>query len=99
MDLLCDADEYKLIHNHIDVVYYNGNNPIEMKDTQQLVEENIKTLMMNDIPAESHPEYLDDLEKNLIKSYKPIINIKDNPYNMEVLSTLRHEALMWAKDL
>ena len=60
MDLLCDADEYALSGNHVDVVYYNGDNPLEMMDTQQLVEENIKKLMKNNILAESHPEYLDD---------------------------------------
>jgi hypothetical protein len=31
MDLLCDADEYKLINNHIDIVYFNGDTPLERK--------------------------------------------------------------------
>lgn len=47
----------------------------------------------------AHANPLDDLEEDLIVSHKPIINIQNNPFKMEVLSTLRHEALMWAKDL
>ena len=42
MDLLCDADEYKLINNHIDVVYFNGDTPLEKKQTKQLIENNVR---------------------------------------------------------
>lgn len=60
MDLLCDADEYKLIRNHVDVVYYNGDNLCQSKDTQQLVKQNIKTLFAHNIRAESNPKFVDD---------------------------------------
>lgn len=60
MDLLCDAAEYKLIRNHVDVVYYNGDTPREEKKTQQLIEKNISLLIANDIWSESHPKMIDD---------------------------------------
>ena len=33
MDLLCDADEYELIRDHVDVVYYNGDDDLEKEYT------------------------------------------------------------------
>ena len=60
MDLLCDAEEYKLIRDHVDVVYYYGDTPREKKETQQLIERNIKILIANNIRSESHPEFIDD---------------------------------------
>ena len=60
MNLLCDAEEYKLIRDHVDVVYYNGDTPFEKKETQQLVEKNIKKLITNNIQSESRPEFVDD---------------------------------------
>lgn len=44
MDLLCDADEYKLVRDHIDVVYYNGETAIERYETQKVIKDNINKL-------------------------------------------------------
>lgn len=60
MDLLCDADEYKLINNHIDVVYFNGDTPLEKKLTKQLIENNVSFLILNDIMAESKSIFVDE---------------------------------------
>lgn len=60
MDLLCDADEYKLINNHIDVVYFNGDTPLEKKQTKQLIENNVSFLILNDIMAESKSIFVDE---------------------------------------
>jgi hypothetical protein len=60
MDLLCDADEYKLINNHIDVVYFNGDTPLEKKQTKQLIENNVRFLILNDIMAESKSIFVDE---------------------------------------
>ena len=60
MNLLCDAEEYKLIRNHVDVVYYNGDTLREKKETQQLVKDNIKNLIAHGIGAKSTPEFVDD---------------------------------------
>ena len=60
MDLLCDANEYKLINNHIDVVYFNGHTPLERKQTKQLIEDNIRQLISNDIIAECKSEFVDE---------------------------------------
>ena len=60
MDLLCDANEYKLINNHIDVVYFNGDTPLERKQTKQLIEDNIRQLILNDIIAECKSEFVDE---------------------------------------
>lgn len=60
MDLLCDADEYKLINNHIDVVYFNGDIPLEKKQTKQLIENNVRFLILNDIMAESKSIFVDE---------------------------------------
>jgi hypothetical protein len=60
MDLLCDADEYKLINNHIDIVYFNGDTPLEKKQTKQLIENNVRFLILNDIMAESKSIFVDE---------------------------------------
>ena len=60
MDLLCDADEYKLVGNHVDVVYYNGDNPVEKEKTQQLVEKNLIKLNSNNIPAECAQRFAEE---------------------------------------
>ena len=60
MDLLCDADEYKLIRNHVDAVYSNGDTLREKKETQLLVRNNIRSLIAHSIWAESTPEFVDD---------------------------------------
>ena len=60
MDLLCDADEYKLINSHIDVVYFNGDTPLERKQTKQLIENNVRFLILNDIMAESKSIFVDE---------------------------------------
>lgn len=60
MDLLCDANEYKFINNHIDVVYFNGDTPLERKQTKQLIEDNIRQLISNDIIAECKSEFVDE---------------------------------------
>lgn len=41
----------------------------------------------------SFDENLDDIEKQLISEYKPIINIKDNPYKMPELEELRNNCV------
>jgi hypothetical protein len=43
-------------------------------------------------------EPLKDIEKKLIRVQKPIINIKDNPYKMKMLSDLREECIKIAKE-
>lgn len=73
-----------------------NNFKFNASDTKEIIRWIENNLSVNYI---AQANSLDDLEKNLIKSYKPIINIQNNPFKMEVLSTLRHEALMWAKDL
>lgn len=60
MDLLCDANEYKLIRNYVDVVYYNGETLSEKKETRKLIKNNIKNLIAHCIWAESTPEFVDD---------------------------------------
>ena len=60
MDLLCDANEYKLIRNYVDVVYYNGDTLSEKKETRKLIKNNIKNLIAHCIWAESTPEFVDD---------------------------------------
>lgn len=60
MELLCDAEEYKLIRNHIDVVYYNGNTMSEKNKTYQLIKNNIKSLIEHNIWAKSSPAFIDD---------------------------------------
>lgn len=60
MDLLCDADEYKLINNHIDVVYFNGDTPLEKILTKQLIENIVRFLILNDIMAESKSIFVDE---------------------------------------
>lgn len=60
MDLLCDANEYKFARNHVDVVYDNGDTPIEKKQTRKIVKENIAKLIENGIKATTSHNYLDD---------------------------------------
>ena len=60
MDLLCDAEEYKLVRSHVDVVYYNGDTLNEKKETQQLVRNNVKNLIAHNIWAKSSPVCVDD---------------------------------------
>ncbi len=60
MDLLCDADEYKLARDHVDVVYYNGEMQEMQQDTLETVSRNIVLLSSHGITADTRPEYLDD---------------------------------------
>lgn len=41
--------------------------------------------------TEDNKKFIEDIEKQLIQTYRPIINIKDNPYKMEKMSELRNE--------
>ena len=58
MDLLCDAEEYKLVNNHVDVVYYNGDSSSEVVETRNIIKQNISILVANGIQADSKPEYV-----------------------------------------
>lgn len=60
MNLLCDANEYKFIRDHVDVVYDNGDTQIEKKQSRRIIKENIAKLVENGIKATSSPNYLDD---------------------------------------
>ena len=60
MDLLNDANEYKIVRDHVDGVYYNGDSPNEKAHTQLLVENNIKTLIANNIWSETNSNLVDD---------------------------------------
>jgi len=60
MDLLCDANEYKLIRDHVDAVYYNGDDDLEKEYTRQMVKSDLELLYQNGIRADSKPEYIDD---------------------------------------
>ncbi len=60
MDLLCDADEYELIRDHVDVVYYNGDDDLEKEYTRQMVKSDLGLLYQNGIRADSKPEYIND---------------------------------------
>lgn len=60
MDMLCDAEEYKLIHNHVDVVYYNGDTLLENEQTKLLIEKNVRRLVSNNIIAESKSNFVDE---------------------------------------
>ena len=60
MNLLCDANEYKIVRDHVDVVYHNGDNIEEKQDTIRIVKANVAKLTENGIQANSKPEYLND---------------------------------------
>ena len=60
MDLLCDADEYELIRDYVDAVYYNGDDYLEKEYTQQMVKSDLGLLYQNGIRADSKPEYIND---------------------------------------
>ena len=60
MDLLCDADEYELARDHVDVVYYNDNDLQEKERTRKIVRNNIDKLLANKIQADTKPNYVDD---------------------------------------
>lgn len=60
MDVLCDALEYKLVQDHVDAVYYNGNNKSEKKETRTLISNNLLKLNRNGISADSKPDYLNN---------------------------------------
>ncbi len=60
MDLLCDAEEYKLIRNHVDIVYYNGDTPLENEQTKLLIEKNVRILISDNIIAESKSRFVDE---------------------------------------
>ena len=60
MDLLCDADEYELIRDHVDVVYYNGDDDLEKEYTRQMVESDLDLLNQKCILADCNPEYIND---------------------------------------
>ena len=47
MDTLCNADEYSLIRDHIDAVYYNGNSREEKNETRVLTKKSIDFLKRN----------------------------------------------------
>ena len=60
MDLLCDADEYELNRDHVDVVYYNGDDDLEKEYTRQMVESDLDLLNQKCILADCNPEYIND---------------------------------------
>lgn len=60
MGLLCDANEYKHVQDHVDVVYYNGDDIEAKQDTIRIVKANVEKLTENGIKADVKPEYLDD---------------------------------------
>ena len=60
MDLLCDADEYKLVRDHVDAVYYNGNTHKEQMEMSSHIEHNIAFLKTSGINADSKQEYINE---------------------------------------
>ena len=60
MDLLCDADEYKLVRNHVDAVYYNGDTHREQVETRSLIKHHIAVLRSGGIEADSKREYINE---------------------------------------
>ena len=60
MDLLCDADEYKLVRDHIDVVYYNGETAIERYETQKVIKDNINKLYRHNILSETQKDFVNE---------------------------------------
>lgn len=60
MDLLCDADEYKLVRDHIDVVYYNGETAIERYETQKVIKDNINKLYRHNILSETKKDFVNE---------------------------------------
>lgn len=60
MGILCDADEYKQIRDHVDAVYYNGDTPKEKQETRLLVADNIALLKKEGIEASTSPKFLDE---------------------------------------
>ena len=60
MDLLCDAEEYELVRDHVDVVYRGGETQKMQQDTSERVSRNIAMLSSHGIKADTRPEYLDD---------------------------------------
>ncbi|GEM_PF-6511387 len=60
MNLLCDAEEYKLIRNYVDVVYYNDDTLREKREMRQIIKDNIRKLIAHGFRAESTPKFVDD---------------------------------------
>lgn len=60
MNILCDADEYELARDHVDVVYYNGNDLQEKEETRKIVKDNIEKLLANKIQADTKNSYVDE---------------------------------------
>lgn len=42
-------------------------------------------------------EELEDIEKNIIKEYKPLVNIKNNPCKSKELENARKRCIVWAQ--
>lgn len=59
-------------------------------DTNKIIEWIKSHLLVNFIATS---DKLEDLEEHLIRTYKPILNIKKNPYKMEKVSKLRAECI------
>ncbi len=60
LSLVYGGEEYKIIKDHIDIVYYNGDNRAEKKETKEMIKREIETLKENGIIADSQPKYIDD---------------------------------------
>lgn len=60
VDTLCNAEEYKLIGDHVDAVYYNGNTREEKAETIALVKKSLALLRETDIKADSKSKYVDE---------------------------------------
>lgn len=60
MNLLCDAEEYKMVRDHVDMVYRGGETQELQQDTSEMVSRNITLLSSHGIKADTRPEYLND---------------------------------------
>lgn len=73
----------------------NSRNYKFSKDNQMLIEQWMEEhLLVNFISFNSN---LEDIEKQLIVSYKPILNLRDNPYKIHELEILRNNCVTIGK--
>lgn len=73
----------------------NSRNYKFSKENQLFIEQWMADhLLVNFVSADSN---LEDIEKQLIVNYKPIINLRDNPYKMHELENLRNKCVSIGK--
>ena len=65
------------------------NYKFSQKDTDNIIQWMKENLLVNYIACDYNEKILKCIEKELIKQYKPIINIQNNPYKLKELEELR----------